>query len=114
MAKTQWLQCTIPMENWTKLNERRLKLGITWAAILEPAASEYLDKLEAAKAPATKATPTAKKGTSKRANNGKGKSSKAPTTKAPETTDSKKAKAQSGEAPADADLKELAGLREAK
>jgi len=73
MAKTQWLQCTIPMEHWQKLNERRLNLGLTWSALLEPAVNEYLDELEAAKSqdptPVTEATPTATK-----APKGKGKS----------------------------------------
>jgi hypothetical protein len=72
MAKTQWLQCTIPMENWQRLNERRQKLGLTWSAILEPAANEYLTKLEAAPAPVTESKTTA---------TAKSKSKKAPATK---------------------------------
>ena len=60
MGKVQWLQATIPAENWQKLNGRRLNLRITWAALLEPDVNEYLDKLEAAKAPVTETTSTAK------------------------------------------------------
>lgn len=110
MAKTQWLQCTIPMENWQKLNERRLNLGLTWSALLEPAANGYLTKLEADKAQVkqqTEASPKAIKGANKKATTGKKKQGKAPTTKAPEKTDSKETKAQSGEEKAPAVSEEV-------
>jgi hypothetical protein len=47
MAEMTWLQCQITKDDWNKLNERRLRLGLKWADILLPATLEYLDKLEA-------------------------------------------------------------------
>ena len=42
-----WLQAQLPKSDWEAINERRLKLKLTWLEVLRPATLAYLDKLEA-------------------------------------------------------------------
>ena len=48
-VELQWLQATMPKEDWEKLNDRRLKLELKWTELLPIAVERMLDQLEAGK-----------------------------------------------------------------